>query len=242
MARWIVAMGGGGFSMEPENPLLDQYVLSLARRRDPRVCFVGTASGDAEGYRLRFHRAFATLGCRPTDLTLFEREVTDLRAFVLDQDVVYVGGGSTANLLAVWRVHGLDLVLREAWEEGVVLCGVSAGMNCWFEGSVTDSFTTSRLAALRDGLGLLQGSACPHYDGERERRPTYHRLIAEGALPAGVAADDGAALVFDGTELHEVVASRAHAAAYRVGCRQGQVVEERMAARYLGEPGDQAAR
>ena len=235
MARWIVAMGGGGFSMEPDNPLLDEHVLSLARRSDPRVCFVGTASGDAEGYRLRFHRAFSTLGCRPTDLTFFEREVEDLRAFVLDQDVIYVGGGSTANLLAVWRLHGLDVVLREAWEQGVVLCGISAGMNCWFEGSVTDSFGAHRLAALRDGLGLLPGSACPHYDGEPERRPTYHRLLAEGALPAGLAADDGAALVFAGTELHEVVASRADAAAYRVGRRGGEVIEERLVARYLGD-------
>ena len=234
-------MGGGGFSMEPDNPLLDRHVLSLARRRDPRVCFVATASGDAEGYRLRFHRAFSTLGCRPADLTFFEREVVDLRAFVLDQDVIYVGGGSTANLLAVWRVHGLELILREAWEQGVVLCGVSAGMNCWFEGSVTDSFALSRLAALPDGLGLLPGSACPHYDREPERRPTFHRLVADGALPAGLAADDGAALVFAGAELHEVVASRVHAAAYRVHCRQGQVVEERLVARYLGELGDQAA-
>ena len=234
-------MGGGGFSMEPDNPLLDRHVLSLARRRDPRVCFVATASGDAEGYRLRFHRAFSTLGCRTADLTLFEREIGDLRAFVLDQDVVYVGGGNTANLLAVWRTHGLDRVVREAWEQSVVLCGVSAGMNCWFEASVTDSFASNRLAALPDGLGLLQGSACPHYDGEPDRRSTYHRLLAEGALPAGLAADDGAALVFAGTELHEVVASRAHAAAYRVGCRQGQVVEERLVARYLGERGDQSA-
>jgi peptidase E len=234
MARRIVAMGGGGFSMEPDNPLLDRHVLSLARRPDPRVCFVATASGDAESYRLRFHRAFSALPCRPGDLTLFDREVDDLRGFVLDQDVIYVGGGSTANLLAVWRVHGLDGVLREAWEQGVVLCGLSAGMNCWFEASVTDSFAKHRLAPLRDGLGLLPGSACPHFDGEAERRPAYRRFVAEGALPAGLAADDGAALVFDGSELHEVVASRPQAAAYRVGHRDGELVEERLAARYLG--------
>src|SRR5215212_6073121 len=205
MARWIVAMGGGGFSMEPDNPLLDRYVLSLARRRDPRVCFVGTASGDAEGYRLRFHRAFSALGCRATDLTLFEREVADLRAFVLDQDVVYVGGGSTANLLAVWRVHGLDRVLREAWEQGVVLGGVSAGAICWFEAGTTDSFGPT-LQPMHDGLGFLPGSCCPHYNGEAQRRPLYHRVVAEG-FPAGYAVDDACALHYRDTTLAEVVTS-----------------------------------
>ena len=211
--------------MEPKNPLLDLHVLSLARQSNPRVCFLPTASGDVEGYCLRFHRAFSALECRPSDLPLFQREVSDLRAHVLEQNVIYVGGGNTANLLAVWRVHGLDVVLREAWEQGVVLCGISAGMNCWFEASVTDSFASDRLAALPDGLGLLPGSACPHYDGESERRPTYHRLIAEGALPAGLAVDDGAALVFAGTELHEVIASRADVAAYRVAAHDGQLAE-----------------
>ena len=187
-------MGGGGFSMEPENPLLDEFVLSLARAERPRVCFVPTASGDAESYVAGFYRAFSAFDCRPSDLQLFARKVADLRAFVLAQDVIYVGGGSTANLLAVWRVHGLDAILREAWEAGVVLCGISAGMNCWFEQSVTDSF--GALAPLDDGLGLLAGSACPHYDGENERRPAYRRLIEAGELGGGVAADDGAALVF----------------------------------------------
>ena len=220
--------------MEPKNPLLDLHVLSLARQSNPRVCFLPTASGDAEGYRLRFHRAFSALECRPSDLPLFQREVSDLRAHVLEQDVIYVGGGNTANLLAVWRVHGLDVVLREAWEQGVVLCGISAGMNCWFEASVTDSFASDRLAALPDGLGLLPGSACPHYDGESERRPTYHRLIAEGALPAGFAADDGAALVFAGTELHSDRLTPG-CRRYRVAAHDGEVAEERLSTRYLAD-------
>jgi peptidase E len=163
--RRIVAMGGGGFSMEPENPRLDAFVLSLARSSPPRVCFVPTASGDSERYVANFYRAFAASECTPSDLGLFDRAVEDLEAFVLAQDVVYVGGGNTASLLAVWRAHGLDAILRRAWAEGVVLCGISAGMNCWFEQSVTDSFGP-RLAPLHDGLGLVPGSACPHYDGE----------------------------------------------------------------------------
>lgn len=231
-------MGGGGFSMEPDNPLLDEFVLSLARSSRPRVCFLPTASGDAEGYTARFYRAFAALDCQPADLQLFARSVLDLESFVLAQDVIYVGGGNTANLLAVWRTHGLDRLLRRAWEEGVVLCGLSAGMNCWFTQSVTDSFGISRLAPLHDGLGLLPGSCCPHYDGEAQRRPTFHRLISAGELTPGWAADDGAALVFDGETLSEVVASRPEAAGYEVIRAAGsQVNERRIPARYLGGPG-----
>jgi dipeptidase E len=232
--RRIVAMGGGGFSMEPDNPLLDAFVVSLARSERPRVCFVATASGDSERYVANFYRAFAALDCRPADIGLFDRRVADLRAFVLGQDVVYVGGGNTASLLAVWRAHGLDAVLAEAWQAGVVLCGISAGMNCWFRQSVTDSFDVARLAALDDGLGLLAGSACPHYDGEEQRRPTYRDLVGRGVLENGWAADDGAALVFAGEELVEVVSSRPDAAAYRVLRDGDEAVEQRVAARYLG--------
>jgi dipeptidase E len=227
-----VSMGGGGFSMEPDNPRLDAFVLSLARSSTPRVCFAPTASGDSERYVANFYRAFAAFDCTPSDLGLFDRAVEDLKAFVLAQDVVYVGGGNTASLLAVWRAHGVDTILRRAWEEGVVLCGISAGMNCWFEQSVTDSFGT-RLAPLHDGLGLLAGSACPHYDGEEQRRPVYRRLVTSGELSPGWAADDGAALVFAGTELAEVVSSRPEAAAYRVE----EDGEERLPARYLDQPG-----
>jgi peptidase E len=231
----VVAMGGGGFSMEPDNPLLDEFVLSLARSSPPRVCFLGTASGDDEGYVANFYRAFAALDCRPSDLGLFERTVGDLESFVLAQDVIYVGGGNTASLLAVWRAHGLDRVLRKAWEQGVIMCGLSAGMNCWFEQSVTDSFDLARLAPLHDGLGLLPGSACPHYDGEEQRQPTFTRLVASGELPDGWAADDGAGLVFSGRELVEVVTSRPEAGAYRVQrAEDGGVSEQRLPARYLG--------
>jgi dipeptidase E len=233
--RRVVAMGGGGFAMEPDNPLLDRFVLSLARSASPRVCFVPTASGDAEGYVAHFYRAFASLDCRPTDLQLFDRTVGDLESFVLAQDVIYIGGGNTANLLVVWRTHGLDRILRAAWEQGVVLCGVSAGMNCWFEASVTDSFDRARLAPLHDGLGILAGSACPHYDGEEHRRPTFRRLVGTGELPEGWAADDGAALVFAGPALLEVVASRPGARAYRVErTADGETVERELPARYLG--------
>jgi peptidase E len=151
---------------------------------------------------------------------------------VSQQDVFYVGGGNTANLLAIWRTHGLDRLLRKAFNAGAVLSGISAGMLCWFEGGLTDSF--GGLRALDDGLGLVKGTACPHYDGESERQPAYRRLIAGGAA-SGYAVEDGAALHFVGTRLKEVVSSRPGAAAYRVTLRRGEVVEEPLQVRYLGK-------
>lgn len=229
----IVAMGGGGFSMEPGNPLLDDYILSLTGKREPRVCFVATASGDSREYIARFYGAFTPRACRPSHLTFFERTVQDLRAFILPQDVVYVGGGSTANMLAVWRLHGLDAVLRDAWQRGTVLCGLSAGSICWYEAGLTDSF--GGLDPFRDGLGLLPGSHCPHYDGESKRQAVYEALIAKGALPDGIAADDGVGLRYAGTELAEAVSSRPGARAWRVerselGSRRTELVP-----RYLGQ-------
>ena len=226
-------MGGGGFSTPPENPLLDDFILRLARRGRgrARVCLVPTASADSPELIARFHQAFDAQA-RATHLGLFERTVADLRSFVLAQDVVYVSGGNTANMLAVWRVHGLDSILREAWAAGVVLAGPSAGAICWFEAGLTDSFGPG-LAPLHDGLGLLPGSMCPHYDGEPLRRPTYRRLVGAG-FPAGLAVDDGAALVFEGRQLVEVVAERPGARAYRVSRGAARVVEEALATRYLG--------
>jgi peptidase E len=143
------------------------------------------------------------------------------------------GGGSTANMLAIWRLHSVDRMLREAWESGVILAGISAGMICWFEASVTDSFGRG-LAPFHDGLGLVPGSACPHYDSEPNRRPSYQQLIGEGALPAGIAADDGAAVHFVGTDLVEAVSSRPNACAYRVELRHGRLLEQPLETRYLG--------
>jgi dipeptidase E len=190
---------------------------------------VPTASGDSAQYVGKFLRAFRGRA-EASYLSLFKRDARDLREFVLSQDVIYVGGGNTANLLAVWRVHGVDEIMREAWRRGVVLTGISAGMLCWFECCVTDSF--GPLAGLEDGLGILKGSACPHYDGEAERRPTYQRLVSSG-LAAGYAADDFAALHFVGRRLHACVASKAGAGCYRVEMRKGMVVERRLATRVL---------
>lgn len=228
--KQLIAMGGGGCLME-DSPLLDDFILSCAKGRESRVCFVATASGDSDRMLVNFYTALGPR-CRVTHLPLFRRIHTDLEAFLLEQDVIYVGGGNTANMLAVWRVHGVDQILARAYERGVVLCGLSAGAQCWFEASVTDSFGGG-LAGLDDGLALLPGSFCPHYDGDRQRRPTYESLVARGMRP-GHAADDGAAMHFvDGT-LAEVVTSRASAAAYAVSVADGRAHERKLATRYLG--------
>jgi dipeptidase E len=229
--RHIVAMGGGGFSMD--DPVLDAYVLGLVDASRPKVCFLPTATSSVPTYVTRFFGAFPASSFEPTFLDLFDRSVSDLEALLGEQDVIYVGGGNTANLLAVWRVHGLDRALRAAWEAGVVLCGLSAGANCWFEASTTDSFLVGHADALPDGLGLLPGSFCPHFDGEPERRPSFHALVADGTLPPGIACDDFAAVHFAGTELHGAVASKEGACAYRVTPGEDGVVEEPLETRLL---------
>jgi len=229
--RHIVAMGGGGFS--DDDSVLDRYVVDLAGTSSPRVCFLPTASGDAAAYGERFEDACVSRGWVPSVLTLFERTVADVGAFLGEQDVIYVGGGNTANMLAVWRIHGVDDALRAAWEAGVVLCGVSAGANCWFEASTTDSYRIGRSDALNDGLGFLPGSFCPHYHGEPERRPSFHRLVGGGELPSGIACDDLAAVHFSDTQLVEAIAAAPGAGAYRVTRSGGAAAEEHLRIRTL---------
>ena len=212
MPGHIVAMGGGGFYSDPDSPFED-FMLSLSSAERPRVCFVPTPAGDSNRGIAAFFEAFASRDCEPSCLRLFgapDRPAEHLER----QDVIYVSGGNTANALAIWRLHGIDRALREAWERGAVLGGVSAGANCWFEASVTDSFGRD-LSALSDGLGILAGSFCPHYDGEERRRPVFRSLVGNG-FPPGYAADDGVGLHFAGTELRDVMSTRVGARAYRV--------------------------
>ena len=209
--RNIVGIGGGG-SSEEETRRLVAHAVGLTGKKQPKVSVVPTAVADDADLVLS---VFGLLpeGARPSFVPFFPWPPEDLRRLALDQDVIFVSGGNTANMLAIWRVHGFDQILREAWEAGIVLTGWSAGMICWFEAGVTDSFGP-QLEGMHDGLGFLAGSACPHYDSEELRRPVYAKLVADG-FPPGVAADDGVCL--QGTELAEVVSVREGAGAYRVG-------------------------
>ncbi|MBA3717345.1 MAG: peptidase E [Actinobacteria bacterium] len=212
MTRHIVALGGGADDDEQMSRLLG-YVAGVAGKPHPRICCLATAMGDSSEAIVRYYEAWAGHGDL-SHVKFFPWPPANLREHVLSQDVVFVGGGNTANMLAIWRLHGFDQALREAWESGIVLTGGSAGMICWFEACVTDSFGR-QLAGLPDGLGFLAGSACPHYDSEERRRPTYRQLVDEG-FPAGIAADDGVALHYEGTELADIVSVRPGAQAYCV--------------------------
>lgn len=228
--RHIVAMGGGQW---PEDPIY-RYLVDLTGAARPKVLYVPTATGDADRGVAAFYRNFPSNSFEPSDLALFNRTVLDIRSFVLGQDLVLVPGGNTANMLAVWRLHGVDAVLREAWSSGVVMAGGSAGANCWFDASTTDSFLMGHADALADGLGLAPGSFCPHYDSEPARRPSYRRLVGEGSLPAGLACDDLAAVHLVGTDIAEVVASGPGGAYRVVPAGDGVATEEPIDVRLIG--------
>jgi dipeptidase E len=229
----VVAFGGDGFYSEPLNRLSANFVIRLTGKTRPKVCFVPTASGDDAGYIRQFHERYSTEICEPSHLALFNREVKDLRSYLTSQDIIYVGGGNTANMLAIWRVHGVDKILREAYENGTVMCGTSAGSLCWFEAGVTDSFGRD-LAPLFDGLAFIKGSNCPHYDSESLREPQYQKFVMDG-LPAGYAADDGTALHFANGEFAEAVGSRPGVRAFHVAKADGSIQQSSVPVRYLGD-------
>jgi peptidase E len=226
-------MGAGVAVMERRNDPLHDYVLGLTGKEDPVVLFVPTATGDDASYIVKFYEAFHSDRCRPRHLRLFHRNVDDLTDLVLESDVIHVGGGNTANMLAVWRRHGLDELLHRALARGAVLTGGSAGGLCWFEGGTTDSFGPT-LQVLHDGLGMIRGSYCPHYDAEDQRRPLFHAALLDGSLPAGYASWNRVAIRFTATgELVEAVSSEPGGRALKVYASNGVIVEEDIPCRQL---------
>ncbi len=234
-APQIVALGGGGFSQEREGSLLDDYVLSLLDSPRPRVCFLPTASGDADHYVVRFYRRFSP-GCEASHVSLFRRDQgtggveDDLASHLLSQDLIYVGGGNMVSMLGAWRAHGLDAILRRAWRRGIVLCGPSAGSLCWFEQALSAFHGAPRPVR---GLGLLPYSNCVHYDAEPARREEYHRAVAAGMTP-GYAVEDGVGLHFRGTRLERVVSSRPDGRAFMVRRAGARVRESALETEVLG--------
>jgi dipeptidase E len=234
-APQIVALGGGGFSMEKDSSLLDDYILSLVPTARPRICFLPTASGDADHYVVRFYRRFSA-ACDASHVSLFRRDQgvggveDDLATHLLAQDVIYVGGGNVVSMLGAWRAHGLDSILRRAWRRGIVLCGPSAGSLCWFAESLSAFHGAPRRVR---GLGLLPYSNCVHYDAEPARRAEYHRFVGDG-MRSGYAADDGVALHFRSTLLERAVSSRADGHAYRVEPIDSSVIEIPLEVTHLG--------
>jgi peptidase E len=233
--RHILAIGGMALPPDLDNLLLVEYFLAQARRKKPKVLYIGTATGDSDAGKFRFYAGFSQFDCTPSHLPFFARTPLDLESLILEQDAIFVGGGNTRSMLAVWRDWGLDRHLRLAWERGVVLGGGSAGSICWFDYGVTDSIA-GPLTAL-PCLGFLPGSNCPHYDSERDRRPTFRKMVANGSIPEGVAADDGAALHYVDGKLSRVVASRPKAKGYRITRSGKRAIEKALPTRYLGRRG-----
>lgn len=235
MIGTVLALGGGGFSVSDDGTsAIDDYLLELTGKERPRVCLIPTASGDDDALIRHFEESFAERA-ETSVLTLFCKQPWGYSdpAMLLDQDVIYVTGGSTANLLAVWRLHSLPEILRDAAAKGVILAGISAGMNCWFEGCSTDSY--GPLAPLPDGLGFLDASACPHYLGEPGRRELYQGWVADGTLAGGYAADDYTAVLFRDGELVEAVAEREGHPVFRVErTGEGESREVELPVRLLG--------
>jgi peptidase E len=236
--RVIFAMGGGGFTMEPANPLLDDFVLSLSVTKEPRILFLPTASGDTTAHINAFKDRFSARTCVPEYVSLFRLRDSNrpLEEIVLAQDIIYVGGGSMRNLLAIWQAHGLERLLVEAWQRGIVLAGLSAGAMCWFQAGVTRSSGPPEPIA---GLGLLEGSLTVHADGEPERLPVWLAGVRDGTLPGGWALDDGAGLLFRGGRLERAVSSRPGAGAQRVDQVAGELLRHRLEVELLrADPGD----
>jgi len=226
-------MGGGGFTAGTADPRLDDLVLELTGRPRPRVCLLPTAGGDSEHQIRRFYETYQDRLCEPSHISLFRlgRQPVPLKEHLLSQDVVYVGGGSMVNLIAIWKAQGLDRMLREAWARGVVLAGISAGSMCWFEYGVT---TSSGRPEPAQGLGFLPGSNSVHHDSEPARRPVYLDAVRNREIPPGYAADDGAALIFRGASLQAVVTARGKA--YEVTADGERELESRSLAATVKPP------
>ena len=225
-------MGGGGFTMKERSSALDRLVLELTGKSVPKICFLPTASGDQRQQVMWFHERFRLTPCELSELSLFHlsRDRVDPRALLLSQDVIYVGGGSMRNMLAIWREHQIDTALRDAWEAGVILAGLSAGAMCWFEGGITMSAGTPEPAA---GLGLLSGSLSVHRSSEPWRLPAYLQAVADQRLPGGYAADDGTALLYAGRRLVECVASQPGRRVVQIKPVQGRTAQQPMHVRLL---------
>ena len=218
---------GGGFS----NPIVLRYALQLTGKPTPRVLFINTATGDSADSLLRSYTRMAALDCVPSHLSLFTRTPRDLEKLILSQNMIFVGGGNTKSMLAVWREYGIDKILEEAWKRGVILSGSSAGGICWFEGCCTDSFDEVYTAL--PALGFLKGSCCPHYDGEPGRPGTYHSLIESGQLDEGLAIDEGVGVHFVGRKLVEVVTANQGTGAYLVRRKGAACIDKPLPVRVL---------
>ena len=223
MKKQIIAIGGGGFGRSPGEGLIEKYILDQSEKDVPNICFIPTATGDNEAYKVNYYSTFSKLDCLPSHLDFFKR-TPDLKELILKQDIIFVGGGNTKSMLAVWKDWGLDLVLKEAYEKGVIMSGVSAGAICWFDQGITDSWAED--LKVMDCLGFIEGACCPHYDEEPQRKPSLNKFITEKVLKSCYAVDGGCALhIEDEKEFKSVVFSK-NKNSFLVEMKDNQVAEK----------------
>ncbi|MDB3976262.1 peptidase E [Gammaproteobacteria bacterium] len=191
MDKQIIAIGGGGFGRNPGDGVIEQYILDQTGKEKPNICFIPTATGDNEAYKVNYYSTFSKLDCNPIHLDFFKR-TPDLEQLIPQQDAIFVGGGNTKSMLAVWKDWNLDKLLKDAYEKGVVMSGVSAGANCWFERAVVDSWEED--LRVIDCMGFVKGNCCPHYDEEPQRRPAVKKFLEDGIVDSFYTVEGNCAL------------------------------------------------
>lgn len=230
--KQIIALGGGGFSMEQDNPLFDNYILNASGKPNPKICFFGNAGGDAQDYIDKFYNVYNKLNCVPSHISLKTKPEINLEKFILDQDILFVGGGSTRFLMAQWKNYGLDKIMKKAYDKGIVLSGMSAGAIVWFSDGIYNPEDTKLMKL--PCLGLLQGSFCPHYDERTELRFSFREIISEGTLKNGYGVEDYCGLHFINNQLYTVISSRKGVKAFSVRKTSKTYIETELPTTYLG--------
>ena len=223
--KQIISIGGGGFGRSLGELRIEKYIVNQSKSKNPKICFIPTATGDDNGYINNFYRAFNSLACIPSDISFFKRTI-DLRKHILDQDIIFVGGGNTKSMLAVWREWGLDVILKEAYDKGVIMSGVSAGAICWFEQGITDSW--SHDLAIMDCLGFVNGTCCPHYDEEPNRRPFVSRALKNKSIDSCISIEGFNALHLVDDSPRYSVAFKDNNDSYNVVLKNGEVSEDQI--------------
>ena len=222
-SRNIIAIGGGGFGRNPGEGVIEEYILKQTRKKKPNICFIPTATGDNEAYKVNYYETFSKLSCHPTHLDFFKR-TPDLKKLISNQDAIFIGGGNTKSMLAVWREWGLDILLKKAYKTGTVMSGVSAGAICWFQNGITDSWSAS--LKVIPCMNIIRGSCCPHYDEEPERKPTVKKLLSTKKFKNIFAIDGGAALHIKEESIYKSIVFKEDKSAYQVSVDDKKIIEK----------------
>ena len=223
--KQIISIGGGGFGRSLGELRIEKYIINQCKSNKPKICFIPTATGDDSGYINNFYRAFNTLDCIPSDISFFKRTI-NLREHILNQDIIFVGGGNTKSMLAVWREWGLDIILKEAYNKGIIMSGVSAGAICWFDKGITDSW--SHDLAIMDCLGFVNGTCCPHYDEEPNRRPFVKKELVNKNIDSCISIEGFNALHLINDKPEYSVSFKNDNNSYNVILQNGSVIEDQI--------------